>query len=878
MIATGTRLGSYRVDALIGQGGMGQVYRASDTRLDRTVAIKVLPPHLASHPQVRERFEREARAISSLSHPHICTLFDVGMEGDTPFLVMEYLEGESLADRLMRGPLPMDEAVRIAIQIADALSRAHRTGITHRDLKPGNVMLTKAGAKLLDFGLAKTGAFAQLAPDAPTEQHKPLTAEGTVVGTFQYMAPEQLEGQEVDARTDIFAFGALLYEMITGRRAFDGKTRTSLIAAIVGGQPTPVGDLQPLSTPALEHVIGRCLEKNPDDRWQSIADVSLELQWLRNQRPAADDKLPARRRLTWIFAGLGAFAFAGILVFALRDRQGSSPMPLVQSTLAAPPGVTIDPAEEMDLVVLSPDGRHVAFTGRDPDGRTHLWVRSLRDRSVRALPGTDGARHPFWSADSQGLAFFSKGKLRRVALDGAPPLSVCDVGSNPIAGDWNATGVILFSHAAGGPIYRVGADGGTPVAVTTVDAAKGETTHRWARFLPDGKRFLYLAASHVAPETSEVNALYAAALDAKERTLIARARGNAEISGNHLLLVRQNELIAQEIDVDSLTLKGRPQVLAKGVHQFGDAFYSGFSVSAAGMLTYHTAREYKQEAVWLDSSGKASGQFSKADRYASMDLSPDGKTFAITIDDANDGRNLWLQDVATGTLTRIETGSLSEHPIWSPDGRRLAYVEDAVELWSRNVQGDPEPRRLRKESIWGGPTGWSPDGKSLAVWEFDPNRANLFDAMILDVASGNLRQLAATKANEFPGGFSRDGRWLLYFVSESGRSEMFVASYPDLVVRKKVTTHGAPYGFWSDARTIWYPDAKGTWWSTTLTGEGETAQFSAPSELFTDPTIVSLFRIPDSDRLLAVRRLQSAQPREIVLVSDWKLLLPSIDQ
>ena len=448
---------------------MGEVYRGVDTRLDRTVAIKVLPAELASHAQLRERFEREARAISSLSHPNICTLFDVGQQDGTGYLVMEYLEGESLAGRIARGALPVDEALRYAIEIASALDKAHRRGIVHRDLKPGNIMLTKSGAKLLDFGLARTASIPAVAPDAPTEQHKPLTAEGTILGTFQYMAPEQLEGIEADARTDIFAFGTLLYEMLTGRRAFEGKTRTSLIAAIVGGELRPPGEFLPLMPPALDHVIELCVRKDPDERWQSAHDIAAELRWIVANRARVPEK---EKRSPW---KLAAAAVAIVLLAALagwagtRWRADGGDARLVQSSLALPPGTSITSSNGNDLLALSPDGRSIAFTASDASGKSQLFVRSLAERRSRALPATDNARHPFWSPDGKSLAFFSNGKLRRVALDGSPPVAICDVGSNPIGGAWSEKGVILFSPGSGGPLHQVDVAGGKPVAVTALD-------------------------------------------------------------------------------------------------------------------------------------------------------------------------------------------------------------------------------------------------------------------------------------------------------------------------------------------------------------------------------------------------------------------------
>ncbi|HSD72329.1 MAG TPA: protein kinase, partial [Thermoanaerobaculia bacterium] len=507
-LAAGSRLGPYEIVSPIGAGGMGEVYRARDTRLERTVAIKVLPSHLSSSPESRQRFEREARTISQLSHPHICALHDVGREGDVEYLVMEYLEGETLADRLLKGPLPLEQTLRYGMQISDALDKAHRQGIVHRDLKPGNVMLTKTGVKLLDFGLAK--AMAPTTPQSsltafPTQ--RALTQEGTILGTFQYMAPEQLEGREADARTDIFALGALLYEMATGKKAFSGATQASLISSILRDEPQAISQVQPMSPPVLDRVVKTCLAKDPEERWQSAGDVGKELRWIAegSQAGATAPATPPTRRRDWL-----AWSVAGLLLVAtiflgneVRRLARGSPVPAVHSFLVPPEKTSFRlTGDDSAPIVLSPDGRSTAFGA---GGK--LWIGSLASGAVRALAGTDSGTFPFWSPDSRFIGFFSDGKLRIVEASGGPVRAIADA-ANARGGAWSSRGVIVFAPNFRLGLSRVAVSGGPATPFTRLEEGR-HTTHRWPSFLPDGKHVLYLAANHANPR-SEDSGIYVA--------------------------------------------------------------------------------------------------------------------------------------------------------------------------------------------------------------------------------------------------------------------------------------------------------------------------------------------------------------------------------
>src|SRR5712691_3868289 len=518
-LSPGSHLGPYEILAPLGAGGMGEVYKARDTRLERTVAIKVLPAHLSSSPELRQRFEREAKTISQISHPHICALYDVNREGETEYLVMEYLEGETLADRLGKGPLPVEQLLRYGIEIADALDKAHRQGIVHRDLKPGNVMLTKGGVKLLDFGLAKfqaggrdpaTSSASRLATEMQASQ--PLTERGTVLGTFQYMAPEQLEGKDADARSDIFSFGAVLYEMATGKKAFSGKSQASLIGSILRDDPPAVSEISPMTPPALNRVVRTCLAKDPEDRFQTAHDVKLQLQWIAEGGSQAGLPAPVvarrknREKLAWSVAAAALLA-AGFATYGHLRRAPAETF-RIRSFLLAPDKSGFELAGiNGGSLTISPDGRQTTFAAKVPDGKTVLWLRSLGDLTARPIAGAEGATYPFWSPDSRFLAFFADGKLKKVDISGSPPLDLCDA-PNGRSGSWNRDGVILFAPDTTTALSRVPAAGGAPTSATNLDATRAETTHRDATFLPDGKHCLYMAGSHGQGTKSESNAIY----------------------------------------------------------------------------------------------------------------------------------------------------------------------------------------------------------------------------------------------------------------------------------------------------------------------------------------------------------------------------------
>jgi dipeptidyl aminopeptidase/acylaminoacyl peptidase len=844
----GTRLGPYEILAPLGAGGMGEVYRARDTRLGRDVAIKVLPLHLAATPEVRARFEREARTISQLNHPHICTLFDVGRapgeagSDGVDFLVMELLEGETLAHRLERGPQAVAEVLTLGMQIADALDRAHRAGVVHRDLKPGNVMLTKSGAKLMDFGLARA-TLAAAAPGTLTESptvSRPLTAEGTIVGTFQYMAPEQLEGGEADARSDIWALGCSLYEMATGKRAFEGKSQASLISAIMKDEPRSITELQPLSPPALEHAVKRCLMKNPDDRWQNARDVMLELQWIAAASSQAGAPTPVaapRRvpgRLAWALVGVLAIALAGAGAWQLRQR------------VARPPAVAFDIELPSNLQyemtpTLSPDGRWLAFAAYDSTGSAGLWLRPLNGREMRRIPGIESNEDagPFWSPDSRTLAFFAKGKLLRMALEGGTAEVLCDA-PNPRGGSWGKDDVILFAPNSQGAIFRVPAAGGTPVAVTRVDSTHGEISHRYPRFLPDGRRFLYVSLG----SEQRGHATWLASLDGRRPRHVLDATSVAVYGApGQVVFQRHGALMAQAFDANSGHLKGQPRTLVGETiaHQMG---CDNFSMSGNGLLACVTGRLGRDRLFWYDRSGRRLGPASALlPLSGGVSMSPDARQAVCVEADPGGGYSRpWLVDLGSGLATSLGFENAgSSGAIWSPDSRTLyiaARPAGRDEIHSLPLNGSGGDRLVFKP-----PTllcylaDCTPDGTRLVV--AIPGESGRWELWLVPTSgTGPARCLLRGPFNTQGADVSPDGRWLAYLSDESGQWEVYVTSFPVPGARHRISSDGGFGPRWvRDGRELLFGAPPTRNMAVDISAEGgfhagtPRLLFSAPQEL-----------------------------------------------
>jgi eukaryotic-like serine/threonine-protein kinase len=889
-LPAGTRLGPYEILAPLGAGGMGEVYRSRDTRLDRTVAVKVLPAHLSASEEMRQRFEREAKTISQITHPHICALYDVGREGGTEYLVMEYLEGETLADRLARGPLPTEQLLRYGAEIADALDKAHRAGIVHRDLKPGNVMLTKGGVKLLDFGLAKyqsgvvaaaVGSDSGLATELPPS--KPLTERGTVLGTFQYMSPEQLEGKAADARSDLFAFGAVLYEMATGRKAFTGSSQASLIGAILRDDPPAITEIAPMTPPALNRVVKTCLAKDPEDRFQTAHDVKLQLQWIAEGGSQAGLPAPvvakrrSRERLAWIVAAL-ALAAAVLAGYGWLRR---SPIPAsrVRSWLLPPSHADFSLADaDGGALTISPDGRYATFASKGEGNKTTLWLEALADGAAHPIAGAEKAKFPFWSPDSRFLAFFDDGKLQKVDVSGGPALTICEA-SDGRSGGWNSDGVILFSPDPTNGILRVSAAGGKPTPATKLDLAKGETTHRWATFLPDGQHFLYMAASHGAGTRNEVNAIYSGALDSSERTLVLQARSNVLYASGFLLYVRDGILVAQRFDPAARRLSGEPMPVAQGV-QYDPGFFRGsFAASDGGLLVYGTgAGTPKTQLRFFDLTGRPVGEpIGEPAEYSSIAVSFDGQRVAAGIAEPGTGLpNLWLLD-ARGAHGRLTATGPTDFAAWSPDGSQIAYsrVEaggPGATVYVKPVNGGPERVAARFDGLSAKPSDWSPDGRFLAVEVNGPQHKTRSDVWIVPMTGdGRPYAFLASDADELYPTFSPDGKWMAYLSTESGRPELYVTPFPGPGSPTQISVDGTGGGgFSGNGLELFYGNmSTNEATAVTLSAGANGLQVERPRAMFQMPTFTAIGVARDGKRFLLAVPPGSPEPARVGLVSNW---------
>jgi len=885
-LAPGTRLGPYEIVSPLGAGGMGEVYRARDTRLGRDVAVKVLPGHRSSSAEVRSRFEREARTVSSLNHPHICTLHDVGREGDTDYLVMELIEGETLATRLARGALPIAEVLKLGAQIADALDRAHRAGVVHRDLKPGNVMLTKSGAKLMDFGLARvtglaappgSGVSAAALTQSPT-MAQPLTAEGTIVGTFQYMAPEQLEGKEADARSDLWALGCVLYEMATGRRAFAGASQASLIGAIMNVEPAPISQIAPLTPPALDRVVRACLAKDPDERIQTAHDVKLQLQWAAGDGSQAGVAAPVaarsgrgRERMAW---GIAA-AFALVALVAMIPRRGRETGKPIHVAVPPPENVIID--DELLHTAVSPDGGAIVFVGTDTSGQSQLWVRDLDATEARPLPGTDGAFLPFWSPDSRTVGFFSAGKLRKIEAAGQNAQILCDAPDGRGAA-WSRRGVILFAPSSAGPLYRVGEAGGRPTQALALDSARAEGAQRFPSFLPDGRHFLYVS---LPPGDTLQTRL--GALDSPATSPVVTADVGAIYAAPGYVIYSRNEaLLAQRFDNGRLT--GEPRPL--GSDPADASRYNGrppASVSANGVLVQRRRTSRNSRLAWLDREGRRIAIVPGAPaHYQAFSLSPTNDRAACTRATGT-ALDVWVVELASGLASRLTSNQkFPESPIWTPDGRWITFAcigEGGRDLCRALASGAGEVDVVeRLKGDFDNPVSWTPDGSTLLMRILDPKTGEDVWAV---PATGDRKRFPVLRGafHEEDPQISPDGRWIAYRSDESGRTELYVQSFPQPDAKYRVSKEGAGPGTRSSfGRPFWRRDGRELLF---VAGDGVT-MMSAPVETdaaFRAGTPRALFRIPsgcsgilatsDAQRFLVLEDVSTSEGASIQMVLHW---------
>jgi Tol biopolymer transport system component len=890
---SGTRLGPYEIVAAIGAGGMGEVYRARDTRLERTVAIKVLPASFAADIDRRERFTREAKVISSLDHPHICTLYDVGEHAGTAFLVMQYLEGETLEQRLLRGPLPTADALRHATEIADALDRAHRQGVVHRDLKPGNVMLTKGGAKVLDFGLAKVGSSSIAGAGASALPTTPpaITAQGTILGTFQYMAPEQLEGAEADHRTDIFAFGSVLYEMLTGKRAFEGRSQASLISAIMSATPVPLAAVQPLAPPALERIVMKCLEKDPDRRWQSAADLADELKWMSSggstgvsSTPDVAAVIARAQTVRGARAWRAAVAVLGVALIAvaslwLRDRwlSGAAPASSIRFTAALPDGLVLAPSQASGSasapIAVSPDGQRIAIVALAQDGsarKAQIWIRSLDALTATPLAGTDGASSPFWSPDSRSIGFFADGQLKKIDARGGPVVTLCPA-ERSLGASWGTSGMIVFTPTNNSILMKVPEAGGVPVAATRF--GPGEIMHWRPSFLPDGRHFIYRAAI-----AGQRGPFYVASIDSMDSKLVLQAdSSNAVYSRGHLLFMLGSTLMAQPFDLGSLTVSSGPFPIADRVEtQSSVSVPNGlFSVSDSGLLAYRTGTTVAGgELVWFDRSGKRLSRVGEPGRYTDVELSPDGKRLALAVrDGASTTFDIWILDLERGVRSRFTSDPENEGGArWTSDGKLLAYYVEKKGLFVKPSGSSTSERRLIDGARGEYPDSWTPDQRALLYELEDPKTS--WDIWLLPVTpEGPPRPLIQAPDRQEFGRISPDGRWVAYRSTESGREEVFVVPYPGPGDKVQVSSTGGKFPRWRrDGKELFYLDSDNKMTVAAVDGSGPTFKAGAETALFDTLPLGANWPYDvtaDGQRFLISSRTEQASSTPITVVVNW---------
>ncbi|HYC61560.1 MAG TPA: protein kinase [Thermoanaerobaculia bacterium] len=811
-LSAGLRLGPYEIVAPIGAGGMGEVYRAIDTRLGRTVALKILPSNIARSPEMRERFEREARTISNLNDSNICTLHDIGEQDGTFYLVMEHLEGETLAARLTRGALSDEETIRYATQIANALHRAHEQGIVHRDLKPANIMLTKSGAKLLDFGLAKLADMNVAGGDDVTRRD-PLTSEGTVLGTLAYMAPEQLLAEKIDARTDIFAFGAVMYEMATGRRAFDAPSRVRLMTSILEEQPTPVSDLRPLSAPVIDRVVRIALAKKPEDRWHSARDIAFVLQ-SPNTGPTA--RLPVARRTGWMMVGglaallLAALIAAGVL---LRRSPPAAAQANIRSLLVAAPEITVG---QFGAIALSPDGRSIAFLAEDGDSE-RLHVQRLDGTSHEVVAAGAHPRFPFWSPDSRYVGFFlidEEKRIKKFDTVTKSVQSVTDIDGIGGRATWGSKGDILFISGPNGVVQRLAADGNAATPLTKLDARQGEIGHVWPAFLPDGDHFFYLALTSREGQALGKN-LYVSSVSAPEkRKLVAQNASNAAfVAPHHLVFAREQNLVVQRFDPVRLDISGAAVPLVPEPMTFdANAGLAEFTVSANGLLAYTAIGVQKTRLVLADRRGQITRPLTEVGSFLYPSISPDGTRVSVTRRLPESRANgVVVYDVADGSTVRVTSEAADyDFPLWSPDGRSIAYGSNRRslrEICVRPARGGEEQLLLSagREDV---PVDWSTDGRYILFRRLDAR--TFYDLWALPLEAGRKPfPVVTSPAAEQQAEISPDGRWLAYTAAEGATVQLFVTPFPDGGQPQRIAAGMQPH--WrSDGRELFFiaPDLR----------------------------------------------------------------------
>ena len=903
MLTPGTKIGVYEVIGLIGKGGMGEVYRARDTRLSRDVALKVLPEIFARDSQRMARFEREAKLLASLNHPNIAAIYGLEESGPIRALVMELVEGPTLAERILSGPVPLDETLPIARQVADAVEYAHDHNVIHRDLKPANIKVKADGVvKVLDFGLAKALADEPAAEDignSPTLSMA-ATRQGMILGTAAYMSPEQAKGKVVDRRADVWAFGAVLYEMLTGKQAFQGEDLTETLAAVV--MKDPALDALPASTPpAIRTLLHRCLEKNLRRRLGHISEGRILIEdVLSGAVPTAAEAVPAvkksRERLAWSVAAvlLIALLAAGAFTYFRPAPQAAEAVRFLVSPpdawnfqrLVDPTGVSPVP------MAVSTDGRRMAFVATATDGNALLWIRSFDTLAAQALAGTEGASSPFWSPDSRSLGFFAGGTLKKIDIAGGPPITLCDAPSSR-GGSWSRDGIIVFNPANVVALQKVSAAGGTPTAATVL--GQGENAHRRPFFLPDGRHFLY-TASRANRELS----IYVGSLDSADRKLLLAAdSNNAVYSQGHLLFLRETTLMAQPFDPQRLELTGEAFPIAEQIQTSPTAPPNGFfSASENGVLAYQTGTGASgSQLAWFDRSGKQMGTLGDAAPYGDLELAVDGRRASVSIRVGSVARDIWLYNVERGLRTRFTFDPANEFAsVWSPDGSRVIFNsirKGTMDLYQKPSSGAGAEELLLEDKLSKFPLSWSPDGRSILFRSTGgPTADDLFILPLsADSSAGSLRgsgqaeqgrkpvPFMATQFGETSGQFSPDGRWIAYRSNESGRFEVYVAPFPGPGGKWQVSTAGGDLPRWRrDGSEIFFLSLDNRLMAAAVNGRGSDFQVGAVKPLFQTRAVLGLrypYGVsPDGQRFLFNTQPEQSVSAPITVVLNWTASLP----
>jgi eukaryotic-like serine/threonine-protein kinase len=879
-IAAGTRFGRYEIRSKIGEGGMGEVYLARDAQLGRDVAIKVLPSGLAADTDRLRRFEQEASAAGALSHPNILIIHHVDTHEGAPYIVSELLEGETLRQRTSRAPVAQRRAIDYATQIAHGLAAAHEKGIVHRDLKPDNIFITKDGrTKIFDFGIAKLtqpeGKHSQT--EIPTRRID--TDPGVVMGTVGYMSPEQVKGRDVDHRSDIFSFGAILYEMLSGRRAFHGESAAETMSAILTVDPRDLSETNQNISPALERLVNRCLEKDPPARFHSASDLAFALEALSGSTSLATQTIVApattpqwfkRHALTgWIIAA--SAILLAIIVFASAYFRSPTKPELTKASFYISPPESAGFSTASDYI--SPDGRRVIFPAVK-DGKRELWIRSIDSLETQRLPGTEDATQVFWSPDSRFIGFFASGKLKKMEVTGGPATTLTD-GVGVHGGAWNRDGVIIFGPNIAGPLYRMSSAGGPATQITTLDTARNETVHAWPHFLPDGRHFLYLARSALR----EKSAIYVGSVDGKESKFVISADSTpAYAPPGYLLFLRERTLMAQPFDAEKLQVTGDPFPIAEQVGfnpANGRAF---FSVSDNGVLVYRTRVFNDNQLAWVDRTGKQIAPIGSPGQILSVALSPDDKRIAETRADNQSGaQDIWIIEQQRETRFTFDPANEAS-PVWSPDGSQIAFNSSragAFDIYVKASNGAGNEELLVKSNNQKGPHDWSPDGRYILYGELDP-KTNV-DLWILPLFGDRTPYaFLQTPFAEGQGRFSPNGRWVTYSSNETGTTQVYVRPFQALGGQRMVSTTGGAQPKWrADGKELFYLSADRKLMTVDANEGDNSITFGSPKPLFEVRAVVgapgSLLYAPtrEGQRFVVITPIEESSPSPLTVVMNW---------